>query len=177
MIKRVIRKVKDVWRKQRAKKAQKARLLLPYAERYPDRRDVQFIEIASNVRLDVYWKVLKIGRGPALTLNVGTSEAVKFDIFGPGEGHYHEYIAAKYPTKERRIFFFEQDRETQIERAIFELTHNLRYYLQAHRDKAVRDTHIEPDAIRAGCDRAREIMHGFLRDIPELKIPPKIAAE
>ena len=58
------------------------------------RKDVEIIPIQPNLELVVYWKVLQVGRGPALILQAYGKEVLKFDCFGRDDGHFH--VAPNY---------------------------------------------------------------------------------
>jgi hypothetical protein len=53
------------------------------------RKDVEIISIQLNLELVVYWKVLRIGKGPVVTLRAYGNEVLKFDCFRKDDGHYH----------------------------------------------------------------------------------------
>ena len=50
---------------------------------FPDRHDLLRITVQEDLVIDVYWKSLKIGKGPSLSLFVRGEEFAKFDCFGP----------------------------------------------------------------------------------------------
>lgn len=142
---------------------------MSYEERYPARRDVVTYEVQPGVGLSVFWKVLEIGRGPALSLFCHGQELLKFDCFGPGHGHFHVELTAPGPTRRQRLEFFENDPATQIDRSVFELTRNLEYYLQRHPWRRVRETRIDREAMARACEQARA--RHYLETVPELNDP------
>jgi len=132
------------------------------------RRDVEWVRIQSEVDLEVYWKVLPIGKGPAISLYAFGFQILKFDCFGATDGHFHLFLGWPSPTSEDRIWLPEPSATAQIERAIFELRKNAPYYLQRHRDERVRCLRLESEAWSTACTRARDKMLHFLCTIPEL---------
>src|SRR6266567_3505591 len=85
------------------------------------RRDVKWIHVQPDVDLEVYWKVLPIGKGPAISLYAFGFQILKFDCFGATDGHFHLFLGWLSPTKEDRIWLPEPSGTAQVERAIFEL--------------------------------------------------------
>lgn len=132
------------------------------------RRDVEWIRVQPDVDLEVYWKVLPIGKGPAISLYAFGFQILKFDCFGATDGHFHLFLGWPSPTSEDRIWLPEPNATAQVERAMFELTKNLTYYLQRHNDERVRALQLEPATWSAACTRARDKMLHFLCSVPEL---------
>jgi len=56
------------------------------------RRDVEWIGVQPDVDLEVYWKILPIGKGPAISLYAFGFEILKFDCFGARGGHFHLFL-------------------------------------------------------------------------------------
>ena len=71
------------------------------------RKDLRNYRVQDNVYIAVFWKVLGIGKGPALSLYVKDREVLKFDCFGKDKGHYHAQTLIAEDTEEHRIFFRE----------------------------------------------------------------------
>ncbi len=46
------------------------------------RRDVEWLRVQPDVNLKVYWKVLPIGKGPAISLYAFGFQILRFDCFG-----------------------------------------------------------------------------------------------
>lgn len=131
----------------------------------PSRHDLQVVPMGDDARLDVYWKDLDIGTGPAVSLVVRGEELLRIDCFGPDDGHMH--AAFFMPAGgEGRLYFPENTREEQIDRAVFEITRNLRYYLDRAVDPKVRETRLDPERVDAAAQEARRIMTGFLENVP-----------
>src|SRR6266487_87464 len=132
------------------------------------RRDVKWIHVQPDVDLEVYWKVLPIGKGPAISLYAFGFQILKFDCFGATDGHFHLFLGWPSPTNEDRIWLPEPSGTAQVERAIFELKRNAPYYLQRHNVERVRGLHLEPASWSAACTKAGDKMRHFLRSVPEL---------
>ena len=132
------------------------------------RQDVEWIAIQPDVNLKVYWKVLPIGKGPAVSLYIFEFQILRFDCFGATDGHFHLFLGWPSPTSEDRIWLPEPNATAQVDRTMFELTKNLTYYLQRHNDERVRHLQLKPELWAAACTRAREKMLHFLCTVPEL---------
>jgi len=132
------------------------------------RRDVEWIRVQPGVDLKVYWKVLPIGKGPAVSLYAFGFQIVRFDCFGATDGHFHLFLGWPSPTSEDRIWLPEANATAQVERTMFELAKNVTYYLQRHNDERVRSLHLEPARWSAACTQARDKMLHFLCTVPEL---------
>jgi hypothetical protein len=132
------------------------------------RSDVEWIPVQPDVDLKVFWKILPIGKGPAVSLYAFQFQILRFDCFGAGDGHFHLLLGWPSPTSEERIWLPEPNATAQVERTMFELTKNITYYLQRHNDERVRRLQLESEAWSAACTRARDRMMHFLCTVPEL---------
>jgi hypothetical protein len=132
------------------------------------RSDVEWIHVQHCVDLKVYWKILPIGKGPAVSLYVFGFQILRFDCFGATDGHFHLLLGWPTPASEDRIWLPEPNATAQVERAMFELTKNVTYYLQRHNDERVRALQLEPADWSTACTRARDKMLHFLCSVPEL---------
>lgn len=131
----------------------------------PDRRDVDRIEVTDEVVIDVFWKILPIGRGPALSLYVLGHEVLKFDCFGAGEGHFHAEFVLPDRAVENRIFLGEPTVAAQIDRTLYELEHNVGYYLQRHPNADVRACRFPEAAVAKLVPGLRERMLEYQRRV------------
>lgn len=139
----------------------------------PVEKDIVIYEIQPQVLVKVYWKILPIGKGTALELIISGDEILRFDCFGEDDGHYHIFVGYEYPDRDR-IYFPEKTVEEQINRAIFELSHNLHCFLQLHRSPQIRNLKIDAVALQSVCEQARQQMLEYLSTIPqfeELRVP------
>lgn len=104
----------------------------------------------------MYWKVLPIGKGPAIILKVLGQEFMKFDCFGKDKGHYH--ISPKYNF---RIFFTENTRKSQIKRSIDELKTSTQNYLKQHPDTRINQLVLNTSAFYDSLGRAEQQLNIF----------------
>lgn len=128
------------------------------------RKDVEIIPIQADLKFEVYWKILKIGKGPALILKSRGKEIMKFDCFGKDDGHYH--VAPHYNF---RIFFPEEKAMDQIKRTGFELRRNAQKYLALQSDEKIRQIKIDEKKFSAAIQKAEEKMIYFLETIPQFE--------
>lgn len=128
------------------------------------RRDLKEIPICEDLSFLVYWKVLKIGKGPAVVLKAFDDEILKFDCFGQHDGHYH--IAPNYNF---RIYFFEKTVSEQIQRTLDELSANGLRYLGLQKDTRIRA--IKPSLIQyqAAIDAVEKQLTHFCLTVRELQ--------
>jgi hypothetical protein len=132
------------------------------------RQDVAWIPVQPDVDLKVYWKILSIGKGPAVSLYAFGFQILRFDCFGATDGHFHLFLGWPSPTSEDRIWLPEPNATAQVERTMFELEKNVIYYLQRHNDERVRSLHLEQASWSIACTQARNKMLQFLCTVPQL---------
>jgi len=109
--------------------------------------DVEGILIKPGVSLDVYWLNVRGARGPAASLLVYGDEVMRFDCLGPGAGHMHLNLRQSRGLPNgagARLYFREQAVAEQVERACFELEHNLHYALTLNVSARIRRLHFSP---------------------------------
>jgi hypothetical protein len=134
---------------------------------YETRRDLQRIPMGDDARLEVFWKDLEIGRGPAVSVFVCDEEILRIDCFGPGSGHMH--AAFFLPAEgEDRLFLPEPTIREQIRRAEFEIARNLEYYRCRVSNPAIRDLTLDADRIADAAAEAGRVMTAFIDEVPEL---------
>lgn len=132
------------------------------------RRDLRRIDVQRDVALVVYWKVLAIGRGPSVVLEVHGREVLRFDCFGPRAGHYHVASADDGRSWRRRVYLGEPSREAQVDRACHELATGAAGFLERGRASGVRAPRLDPTALARAAAEAASTMHHFLRTVPEI---------
>ncbi|MEM7633058.1 MAG: hypothetical protein AAF299_00760 [Pseudomonadota bacterium] len=132
-------------------------------------RDTEIYLIQDDVELIVFWKVLPIGKGPALVLRIFGQDVLRFDCFGKDRGHFHTKTKLWATGDERRIFFRETTAADQVDRAIFELSKNLGYYLKINPDPDIRQISIKRASLETNLQLARARMLDFLSTVPELQ--------
>lgn len=127
---------------------------------YGTRRDLRRIPVGDAVRIEVFWKDLSIGRGPAASVFLLDGEILRFDCFGPGDGHVHAafFLAGK---AESRLYMPETTVAAQFERAMFEIERNLGYYQARLADSRLRRLAIDPEALGRASQEARVIMQRY----------------
>jgi hypothetical protein len=140
----------------------------PYHVRYPLRHDVHHFDLGSGVFLAVYWKSLPIGRGPSISLHIGSFEPLKFDCFGEEAGHFHTDILPLNASKNARIWMPENSRQAQVERAIFELQENSQYYLDRSQHLKCRTATVDKIRMNTSLACVRLIALDFLINVPQL---------
>lgn len=132
------------------------------------RESEERIDVQPGVYFVVFWKDIAFGKGPAVSLFVHDFEVLRFDCYGPGKGHYHAATFADSKAKQDRLLLFEDTAPEQIERAIFELTRNLDYYLERNPKRSVRTIVIDRDKLATACEMVRGRLHHFLETVPNL---------
>ena len=127
-------------------------------KKYSGRYDLKRFDITPELLIDVFWKDLEVGLGPALSCYVLGHEVLKFDCFGASDGHMH-IDGVKFPeTKEQRLFYPEPTRELQIERCLFDLSYNFNYYLQRHPNQDIRRYTFDQQALTSQMESIKQAM-------------------
>ena len=127
------------------------------------RRDVVRLELGPQACLELYWKETDLGKGPALILAVAGCDVLRFDCFGAPGGHFHLQVMRWRRLGQKRLRLPELTRETQIERALFELQNNFQWYLDHHPLRRVRRTQIDPERMTEATDEARNILLSYAK--------------
>ncbi|MDJ1172692.1 hypothetical protein [Roseofilum capinflatum] len=135
-------------------------------DREETRRDIVHFSITENSGLQVYWKSLKAGVSVAVIFCTFEYEALRFDCFLSGKGHFHLQLMECQDKCKEHLLMAESIVEEQIDRAIFELENNLYYYLQRHPDRRVRVLKVERSQLKAATQSARAKM---LQDLQTIK--------
>ncbi|MGD1901409.1 MAG: hypothetical protein ACFB9N_04135 [Geitlerinemataceae cyanobacterium] len=125
------------------------------------RRDVEFFPIDSLCKLEVYWKAFKFGVGPAIVFHALDNQVMRFDCFGGKFGHAHFYVIEPVKGCESRLLLPEKTIEAQIDRALFEISENLGYWMSRHKNPSVRQMHPDRAAVAAAVERARATMQDY----------------
>ncbi|MDH3280737.1 MAG: hypothetical protein OEQ18_06385 [Gammaproteobacteria bacterium] len=95
-------------------------------------------------------------------MNVHGHEAVKFDCYGQHAGHYHVQVGQWRRRHVNILRLPEPTREAQIERAIFELRNNVRWYLDQHPLRNVRKIELDRDRLHDATVQAHDLLHSYL---------------
>jgi hypothetical protein len=138
-------------------------------EDFRARRDLLRIAVQDGLVIDVFWKSLPIGKGPALSVFVCGDEFARFDCFGPDRGHFHLALFTPASVREYRLKFAERTATDQISRAIFELDRNLAYYLERAANPAIRKFDVHRENLLAALPNAESRMREFLLEQRELR--------
>jgi hypothetical protein len=136
---------------------------------FPARRDLLRIAVQDGLVIDVFWKSLPTGKGPALSVFVCGDEFAKFDCFGPDRGHFHFALFTPASVRQHRLKFAESTATDQISRAIFEIDKNLAYYLERAANPAIRKFDVHRESLLVALPKAEVRMRGFLLEQPELR--------
>lgn len=139
-----------------------------FVPNYAERKDVTKFSVEDKIFVEVFWKTLPNATGPAFSFFAYDEEVLRFDCAGPGIGHFHASFLSKRRTQHNRNYFFEHTRETQIQRAVFELQNNIGYYLERHPWKRVREITLDEDHWASLCSDAGQLAGKFLLTVPEL---------
>ncbi len=138
---------------------------------YDARRGRVRYEIGDAAYFEVFWKVLDIGRGPAVSLFIRDTEVMKFDCFGEARGHVHIDFGRNEHLKalaHHRLYLGEKTVEEQIERTIFELRMNLPYYLERHGDARIRAFQPTAERLHEVTAKVRETMLTYAETVAGL---------
>lgn len=139
--------------------------ILPYPAPKPiQRMDLKEISISENLSFLVYWKVLEIGKGPAVILKAFGKEILKFDCFGKKDGHFH--IAPHY---EFRIYFTEETVPDQIQRTLTELRINALRYLAFQPEPQIRALRPNPIKYNSAIGEVEKQMTHFFQTVKEIQ--------
>lgn len=131
------------------------------------RKDVIHFEIENGVGLEVYWKILNIGRSVAVIFYAFGYEILRFDCYVEGLGHAHIQLVECQQKCKSRLLLPEKRVEEQIDRAIFELENNLYYWLQRHPDRQIRTLKVDQTRLKVATEKAKEKMLEFAEKIKE----------
>jgi hypothetical protein len=128
------------------------------------RMDLNEIPISEHLSFLVYWKVLKVGKGPAVILKAFDKEILKFDCFGERDGHFH--IAPNYNF---RIYFWERSVEHQIDRTVTELKINGLKYLGLQKEPNIRALKPSLAQYHFALDSVEKLLIHFHQTVKEIQ--------
>lgn len=138
--------------------------IIAFIRRRVVRKRLRQFSIQPGLKILVYWKRLKIGKGPALILMADHQEVAKFDCFGKDKGHYH--LIGNY---QERIYFTEKTARAQIDRTINLLSENGESFLKALSSSKERNIKISDSPFRQALIEAKEYMNHILDTEPALQ--------
>jgi hypothetical protein len=138
-------------------------------QEFRDRHDLLRIAVQDGLVIDVFWKSLPIGKGPALSVFVCGDEFARFDCFGSDRGHFHLALFTPASVGQHRLKFAERTATDQIGRVVFEIDKNLAYYLERAANPAIRKFDLHRENLLAALPNAESKMREFLLEQPELR--------
>jgi hypothetical protein len=142
----------------------KLKLMPPSVSNPVKRMDLKKIAISDNFSFLVYWKILEIGKGPAVILKAFDREILKFDCFGEKEGHYH--IAPNYDF---RIYFLEKTVSQQVKRTVAELKINGMKYLSLQKDPKIQAIRPNLTQYNSAVNSVEKLLTHFHRTVEEIQ--------
>lgn len=139
--------------------------LIPTSLANPVKRmDLKEIEICDHLSFLVYWKILDIGKGPAVILKAFDKEILKFDCFGEKDGHFH--IAPNYDF---RIYFLEKTVSEQVIRTVDELKTNGLRYLNLQKEAEIRALKPNLTQYYSAIDSVEKLLTHFHQTVKEIQ--------
>ena len=109
-----------------------------------ERHDWVEYPIQDNVRLEVYWRDDRGGRGPAASLYMHDDEVLRFDCFGGDQGHCHMNLKQ---TRGQRWYYLEGTVKEHIKQAGFDLRKNYEFCIRSSQDERIQRVKIEPEKL------------------------------
>ncbi|MBV7339724.1 hypothetical protein KFU94_68230 [Chloroflexi bacterium TSY] len=109
-----------------------------------ERHDWIEYPIQDNVRLEVYWREDRGGRGPAASLYAFDDEILRLDCFGGDQGHCHVNMKQ---NRGQRWYYPEGTAQEHIRQAAFDLRMNTVFCLRSNNDEKVQKLKIEPEKL------------------------------
>lgn len=118
------------------------------------RKNVVKLHIQENAYFLVYHKNIDIGFGPTVALYIYENEFLKFDCFGPNDGHYHIL------NKQERIYFKKTTVTEQIEKAIHELQ-NVSPYLLSCANSNIKNFQLNIFEIKNNLETVKQLLYTY----------------
>jgi hypothetical protein len=124
--------------------------------------DERVVEVPEPFRLDVYWLEIGGEEGPAASLFLEDDEILRLDCL-PDTPHAHYGLAESRHRgpAEGRVYFPPGNVADHIDRAVFELSHNVAYCTGLHRRRSIRVQPVDTAAF----ERAAQAMGDGMRDL------------
>ena len=150
-----------------------------------DTEDVRSVAVPDPFRLEAYWLRVHGAEGPALSLFLRDDEILRVDCL-PENPHVHYGLAEARHRRpmEGRVYAAPAGYDELIDRAVFELAHNVAYCTGLHRDRAVRTAPVDEAAFRVAADevgrhlaRPRRRPPGLMPSIDHLVVLPLLPPE
>ncbi len=113
--------------------------------------DLSSIEVQRNVRIEVCWLVLPHAEGPSASVYVLGDEVLRLDCLGGAHAHIHGNVrqsAVVAAGRTPRLHLPPGTLEQHVERAVFEVAHNLPGWIALNLRSRVR--RVAPDGSALG---------------------------
>ncbi|MCZ6680237.1 MAG: hypothetical protein O7E52_23645 [Candidatus Poribacteria bacterium] len=123
-----------------------------------ERHDLVEYPIQDNVRLDVYWREDRGGRGPAASLYVYDDEVLRLDCFGGDQGHCHVNLKQ---TKGQRWYYPAGPAKQHIEQSAFDLMTNHAFCLRTHQDERIQRVKIDTEKLEVAASEMKRKLLEF----------------
>jgi len=130
------------------------------------RQGVVTVPVRHALDVDVYWKELPIGRGPAAAVYAYGQEVARFDCFGAGRGHYHVFRGDFGNPDTGRVYFDQQQIESQIESTLDLICRQVPGILHKHVDPKIRSITVDGPDLEQAARTIRTIMRRYARAAP-----------
>jgi glycosyltransferase involved in cell wall biosynthesis len=111
--------------------------------------ELEVLHVQQDIRVEVYWIAAKLASGPAASVYVFDDEVMRFDCFGSGRGHMHLNLKQSrlIPGGGGAFIRISGGTQDDIDRAYFDLNHNLEYCLRLNRNPRVRKIRLNPERL------------------------------
>lgn len=119
--------------------------------------ELQKKHIQSRLRIETYWVGGKFGPGPGASVYAYDDEVMRFDCFGEPKGHMHINMKQSrlLPGGGSARIKLPGSATDNIERAFFELTHNLEYCLKLNQNRRIRRIKLKRERLSQAADWMR----------------------
>ncbi len=109
--------------------------------------DIRHLDVPEPFRLLAYWLTVGGEQGPSASLFLDEDEILRLDCL-PDTPHLHYAIAeARHRgPAEPRVYLPPGDIDAHIDRAVFELGHNVGYCTGLHRQRSWRNVTVDEEA-------------------------------
>jgi len=109
--------------------------------------DHRLVTVPEPYRLEVYWLCICEDTGPAYSLFHRTDELLRVDLLGSCPHIHYNLAESRYRDgMDHRVYLPPAPMDSQIDRAVFELAHNVPYCNGLHRNRAIRTRPIDQEA-------------------------------
>jgi hypothetical protein len=134
---------------------------------FPARQEIVCYRIQPGLYLDVFWKILPIGKGPALSIFLHEQELLRFDCYGGGKGHYHLQFCEGGIGRRHRLSG--KTVAEQIDTIFLNLSDYLSLQIHQHTNPKLRHFSVNTEQLGIVCVQARHQMHDYVNQVPQLE--------